>query len=129
MVDPLADMLNRLMNAQAVQKETVALPFSQIKYAMAKILERKGFVKNVDFKGKRAKKIMEISLRYQDGIPQIIGARRISKPGARIYGASQELKRVKNGRGIAVISTSKGLMTDQEARKERVGGEILCEVW
>jgi len=129
MVDPIADMLNRLMNAQAVQKETVVLPFSQMKYTIAKILERKGFIKNVDFKGKRAKKIMEISLRYQEGVPQIIGVKRISKPGARIYSASQELTRVKNGRGIAVISTSKGLMTDQEARKEHAGGEILCEVW
>jgi small subunit ribosomal protein S8 len=129
MIDPIADMLNRLMNAQAVQKETVELPFSQMKYAIAKILERKEFVKNVDFKGKRAKKTMEISLRYQEGIPQIIGVKRISKPGARIYGASRKLKRVRNGRGIAVISTSKGLMTDQEARREHAGGEILCEVW
>jgi len=129
MVDPLADMLNRLMNAQAVKKETVVLPFSQMKYAMAKVLERKGFVKHIDLKGKRAKKIMEIGLRYEEGVPQIIGVRRISKPGARIYGASQELKRVRNGRGFAVISTSKGLMTDQEARREHVGGEILCEIW
>ena len=129
MVDPLGDMLNCLMNAQAVKKETVELPFSQMKYAVAKILERKGFVKSADFKGKRAKKIMEIGLRYEEGVPQIIGVRRISKPGARIYGASQELKRVRNGRGFAVISTSKGLMTDQEARREHVGGEILCEVW
>lgn len=129
MVDPIADMLNRLMNAQAVKKETVVLPFSQMKYAIAKTLERKGFVKNVDWKGKRAKKIMEISLRYTEGVPQIMGVKRISKPGARIYGASQELKRVRNGRGFSVISTGKGLMTDQEARKEHVGGEILCEVW
>ena len=129
MVDPISDMLNRLMNAQAVQRETVVLPFSQMKFAIAKILERKGFVKNVDSKGKRARKVMEINLRYQEGVPQIIGVRRISKPGARIYSASQELSRVKNGRGIGILSTSKGLMTDQEARKERVGGEILCEVW
>lgn len=129
MVDPIADMLNRLMNAQAVKTETVVLPFSQMKYALAKILERKGFVKSVDFKGKRAKKILEINLRYQDGAPKIIGVKRISKPGARMYGASQELKRVRNGRGFAIISTSKGLMTDQEARNAHAGGEILCEVW
>lgn len=129
MVDPIADMLNRLMNAQAVKKETVALPFSQMKYAIAKILEKKGFIKSVDFRGKRAKKTMEISLRYEDGIPRIIGVKRISKPGARIYAAFQELKRVRSARGIAVISTSKGLMTDREAKKEHAGGEVLCEVW
>ena len=129
MVHPIADILNRLVNAQAVQKETVVLPFSQMKYAIAKILERKGFVKNVDFKGKRVKKTLEISLRYQEGVPRIIGVKRISKPGARMYGASQKLKRVRNGRGFAVISTSKGLMTDQEARTAHAGGEILCEVW
>jgi len=129
MIDPIADMLNRLMNAQAVKKETVEVPFSQITYSLAKILERKGFVKNVDLKGKRIKKIMEISLRYQEGAPQITGVKRVSKPGARIYGAAQQLKRVRNGQGIAIVSTSKGLMTNQEARKAHLGGEILCEVW
>ena len=129
MVDPIADMLNRVVNAQAVQKETVVLPFSQIKYAIAKILEKRRFVKHVDFKGKRTRKVIEINLRYQEGEPRITGVKRISKPGQRRYASSQEIKRVRNGQGIAVISTSKGLMTDQDARKENVGGEILCEIW
>jgi len=129
MVDPIADMLNRMVNAQAVQKETVVLPFSQIKYAIAKILEQRRFVKHVDFKGKRTRKVIEINLRYLKGEPRITGVKRISKPGQRYYASSHKIKRVRNGQGIAVISTSKGLMTDQDARRENVGGEILCEIW
>ena len=129
MVDPIADMLNRMVNAQAVQKETVVLPFSQIKYAIAKILEQRRFVKHVDFKGKRTRKVIEINLRYLKGEPRITGVKRISKPGQRSYASSHKIKRVRNGQGIAVISTSKGLMTDQDARREKIGGEILCEIW
>ncbi|MEK7542438.1 MAG: 30S ribosomal protein S8 [Patescibacteria group bacterium] len=129
MVDPIADMLNRLKTAQAVKKETVEVPFSQQKYAIAKILEKKGFVKTVDLKGKRIRKIIDISLRYFKEAPGILGTKRISKPGQRIYASFQKIKRVKNGQGIAIISTSKGLMTGEEARKEKVGGEILCEIW
>ena len=129
MVDPIADMLNRMVNAQAVQKETVVLPFSQIKYAIAKILEQRRFVKQVGSRGKHTRKVIEINLRYLQGEPRITGVKRISKPGQRHYASSKEIKRVRNGQGIAVISTSKGLMTDQDARKENVGGEILCEIW
>lgn len=129
MTDPIADMLNRMMNAQAVKKETVEVPFSQQKYAIAKILEKKGFVKHVDLKGKRMKKIIEIILGYHDGVSHITGSKRISKPGQRIYASFQEVKRVKNGQGISIISTSKGLMTNQETRKEGVGGEVLFEIW
>ncbi len=129
MQDPIADMINRLANAQAVKKETVEVPFSQIKYAIAKILEEKGFVKNVEFKGKRTKKIIEISLLYPNGIPRITGVKRISKPGQRVYAPFQGMRRIRSGWGIAIISTSKGLMTDREAQKEKVGGEILCEIY
>ena len=129
MVDPIADMLNRMVNAQAVQKETVVLPFSQIKYAIAKILEQRRFVKHVDFKGKRTRKVIEINLRYLKGEPRITGVKRISRPGQRHYASSHKIKRVRNGQGIAVISTSKGLMTDQDARREKIGGEILREIW
>ena len=129
MQDPIADMINRLANAQAVKKETVEVPFSQIKYAIAKILEEKGFVKNVEFKGKRTKKIIEISLLYPNGIPRITGVKRISKPGQRVYAPFQGVRRIRSGWGIAIISTSKGLMTDREAQKEKVGGEILCEIY
>jgi len=129
MVDPIGDMLNRIKTAQAVGKETVEVPFSQMKYAIAKILERRGWVKSVDFKGKKTKKIIEINLRYTDGVSHITGLRRVSKPGQRAYASSQEIRRVRGGQGIAILSTSKGLMADGEARKENVGGEVLCEIW
>ncbi|MBI2098313.1 MAG: 30S ribosomal protein S8 [Candidatus Wildermuthbacteria bacterium] len=129
MQDPIADMLNRLVNAQAVKKETVEVPFSQIKYAIAKILESKGFVKSVEFKGKRTKKLIEIALLYPEGFPRIEGVKRISKPGQRVYAPTQKIRRIRSGKGIAIISTSKGLMTNQEAQKQKVGGEILCEIY
>ncbi|OHA64680.1 MAG: 30S ribosomal protein S8 [Candidatus Wildermuthbacteria bacterium RIFCSPLOWO2_01_FULL_48_29] len=129
MQDPIADMLNRLVNAQAVKKETVEVPFSQIKYAIAKILEQKGFVKSVEFKGKRTKKLIDIVLLYPDGAPRIAGVKRISKPGQRVYAPTQRLRSIRSGLGIAIISTSKGLMTNKEARKEKVGGEVLCEIY
>lgn len=129
MVDPIADMLNRLKTAQAAKKETVEVPFSQQKYAIAKILEDKGFVKHVDFKGKRIKRIIEINLRYLNGVPRIGGTKRISKPGQRIYAKFHDIKRVKNGQGIGIISTSKGFMAGEDARKGKIGGEIICEVW
>lgn len=129
MTDPIADMINRIRNAQAVEKETVEIPFSQMKYAIAKILERKNLVKSVEFKGKKTKKVIEISLRYKDKRPVISGVKRISKPGQRAYASAQNMKKVRGGIGIAIISTSKGLMTDSEAKKENVGGEVLCEIW
>lgn len=129
MVDPIADMLNRIRNAQAVQKESVEAPFSQIKYAIAKILEQKGLVKNVEFRGKKTKKTIVMDLRYKDNSPVITAVKRISKPGQRVYSSAHDLKRVKGGHGIAILSTSKGLMTDRDAKKEGVGGEVLCEIW
>ena len=119
MVDPIADMLNRLITAQAAKKEAVEIPFSQLTYAIAKILEKTGFVTSVDFKGRRNKKIIEIELGYKDGIPQI----------GVVYVSSQAASRRRGGQRIAIVSTSKGIMTNGEARKEKVGGEILCEIW
>ena len=129
MVDPISDMLNRIRNAQAVQKETVEVPFSQIKYAIAKVLERRGFVKGVEFHGKKTKRTLEITLRYKNDLPAISGVKRKSRPGQRHYVDVGSIKKVKGGYGIAVVSTSKGIMTGSEARKENVGGELLCEVW
>jgi len=128
-MDPITDMLNRIRNAQAILHPTVEAPFSNLKYEIAKILEKQGFIEKVEKKGKKAKKIIEITLKYTDKTPAISGLRRISKPGQRIYQNYQEVKRVKGGYGIAIISTSKGLMTDKEARKQKIGGEVLCEVW
>lgn len=129
MVDPITDMFNRIMNSQAVLKETVAIPFSNIKYEIAKILEKEGFIEKVEKKGKKAKRFFDINIRYNQKLPVISGIKRISKPGKRIYLGVKYVKRVKRGYGIAIISTSKGLMTDKEARKNRVGGEVICEVW
>ena len=139
MVDPITDMLNRIRNAQAVLKETVEVPFSNLKYEIAKILEKNGFIEKVEKKGKKTKKIIEITLKYlpaealakegDNKIPAISGLKRISKPGQTIYLGHRQIKRVKGGYGIAIISTSKGLMTDKEARKQKIGGEVICEIW
>jgi len=128
-MDPITDMLNRIRNAQAVLHPAVSVPFSNLKYEIAKILEKQGFIEKVEKKGKKAKRTIEIILRYTDKTPAISGLRRISKPGQRIYQNYQEIKKVKGGYGVAIISTSKGLMTDKEARKQKIGGEALCEIW
>ena len=137
MTDPIADMLNRIRNAQAVLHPTVSIPFSDLKYKIAKILEKQGFIEKVERKGRKIKKVFEITLKYQsfieDGKQQmtsaISGLKRVSKPGQRIYGQVKKIKRVQGGYGMAIVSTSKGLMTDKEARKKRLGGEVICEIW
>lgn len=132
MTDPITDMLNRIRNAQAVFHPTVDIPFSRLKYEMAKILERNGFIESLERKG-RKEKMIHIVLKYEGKgtkkRPFIQGSRRISKPGQRIYLPWQKMRSVKGGYGIAIVSTSKGLLTDKEARKQKVGGEVLCEVW
>lgn len=128
MTDPITDMLNRIRNAQAVSHPTVSIPFSKLKYEIAKILERYGFVKRVNKIGKRTKKAIDIVLNYENGVSSISGLRRVSRPGQRIY-TSKRIRFVKGGYGIAIISTSSGLMTDKEARKKKIGGEVICEIW
>ncbi|MDO8470354.1 MAG: 30S ribosomal protein S8 [bacterium] len=129
MTDPIADMLNRIRNAQAVSKKTVDVPFSQMKAQIAKILEQQGLVEKIDTAKRKTSKMLEITLKYADGRPEIAGLKRISKPGLRVYRQSNEIRRVKGGYGIAIFSTSKGIMTDKDARKQNVGGEVLCELW
>lgn len=130
MTDPVADMLTAIRNAQAVKKETVEVPFSNLKYAIAEILAKHGFVKKIEKEGRKVKRVMSIALKYNsDKSPKISGLKRISKPGQRIYKNFKSLKPVYSGFGIAVISTSKGLMTDKEARKQKLGGEVICEIW
>jgi small subunit ribosomal protein S8 len=128
-MDPITDMLNRIVNAQAVLKPTVSIPFSNLKYEIAKILEKSGFLEKVEKKGRKIKKVIEITLKYSNEKPAISGLKRVSKPGQRIYSPWKKIKKVKAGYGIAIISTPKGLMTNKEARKQKLGGEILCEVW
>lgn len=126
MVDPITDMLNRIRNAQAVLHKTVSIPFSKIKYEIAKILEKQEFVKKIEKKGRTPKRFIEITLKY----PTVIsGLKRVSKPGQRIYTPAKKIKGSKGGYGILIISTPKGLMTDKEARKKKLGGEIICEIW
>jgi len=128
-MDPIADMLNRIKNAQAVGHPTVEFPFSNLKNEVAKILEKEGFIDKIEKKGRKTKKTIEITLKYDNKVPAISGLKKISKPGQRIYLDSTKIKKVRDGYGIAIISTSKGLMTDKEARKNKIGGEVLCEVW
>ena len=128
-MDPIADMLTSIRNAQAVLKETVKVPFSKFKFELAKVLEKNGFVKKVEKKGRGIKRVIEIKLKYKDKISVISGLKKISKPGQRIYAGAREIKPVRSGYGISIISTSKGLMTDKEVRKQNIGGEVICKVW
>ena len=126
MTDPIADMLNRIRNAQAVSKETVVIPYSNLKYEIAKILEEQKLIGKIEKKGRSPRKIIEIALKY----PAVIsGLKRISKPGQRIYARAKEIKPVRAGYGISIVSTPKGLMTNKEARRKKLGGEIICEIW
>jgi small subunit ribosomal protein S8 len=128
-MDPISNMLTAIRNALAVRRPNVSFPFSKLKYEIGELLKKQGFVEKVEKKG-RVKKIIEVTLKYENGIPSISGLKRISKPGQRIYLPYKKIKKVKGGYGIYIISTSKGgLTTDKEARKQKIGGELICEVW
>lgn len=129
MTDPIADMLTRIRNAQAAGLATVTIPFSRIKQDIAAILEKAEFIGKSESKGRKTKKDIEIVLKYKDGKGAIAGLKRISKSGQRIYSSYTEIKKVREGFGISIISTSKGLMTDKDARYQKLGGEIICEIW
>lgn len=128
-MDPINDMLNIIKNAQAAGKETASISFSNLKYEIAKVLERENFIGKIEKKGRGEKRFVEITLKYEDKIPAISGIKIISKPGQRIYTPARKIRKVKGGYGIAIISTSKGLMTEKEARRNKLGGEIICEIW
>lgn len=130
MTDPIADMLTRIRNANNAKHTTVTIPASNIKKAIAGILLEEGYVKEVKYNEDDKQGMIEITLKYtSDNSKVISGIKRISKPGLRIYAANDEVPKVLNGLGIAIISTSKGIMTDKEARKINIGGEVLCYVW
>jgi small subunit ribosomal protein S8 len=129
MTDPITDMLNQIRNAQAVDKTEVLIPSSKIKNEIATILAKEGFVGEIKKAMKGKIKAIKISLKYDEGVGAIAGAKRISKPGQRIYQGVSEIKKVHGGFGISIVSTSKGLMTNNEARKQKLGGEIICQVW
>lgn len=128
--DPIADMLTRIRNAVMVRHDSLTVPSSKVKIAIAKILKDEGFVTDYEVVKGKPHRMLKIHLRYDDkGVPLLSGLERISKPGLKLYIRRREVPRVYGGLGIAVISTSKGIMTGQQARKMGVGGEILCNVW
>lgn len=129
MTDPITDMLNQIRNAQAVAKAEVSVPLSNFKYEIAKILMQEGFINEVKKTNRRKDKILKIILKYNDGAPAISGLRKVSKPGQRIYKKTSEIKSIKGGQGIAIVSTPQGLMTNKKARKLKLGGEVICEIW
>lgn len=129
MNDPISDMLTRIRNANDARHDTVDVPYSKVKKAIADILVAEGFVASADTLGEGTHKTIRITLKYEGKTKVLQGLKRISKPGLRIYANVEELPRVLNGLGIAIISTSKGIMTDKEARKQNVAGEVLAYVW
>ena len=130
MTDPIADMLTRIRNANVVKHETVDVPASNMKKELARILLEEGFIRGYDVIEDGKQGIIRIQLKYgQEGERVITGLKKISKPGMRVYAANHEIPKVLNGLGVSVISTSKGILTDKQARKENVGGEVICYVW
>lgn len=130
MTDPIADMLTRIRNANTVYRDRVDIPGSKTKRAIAEILKRDGFIQDYQWIEDGTRKTIRIHLRYGPGRRRVItGLRRISKPGLRVYASHDQLPRVLGGLGIAIVSTSQGIMTDREARRLGVGGEVLCYVW
>lgn len=128
-MDPVADMLTKIRNAQVVLHPMVSVFYSDLKYEIVKIFERYGFIEKIEKKGRKAKRTIDIYLKYEEKVPAISGLRKISKPGQRIYSGFQTMSKEKKNSGILVVSTPKGLMSDIEARKQKLGGEVICEIW
>ena len=130
MTDPIADMLTRVRNANNAGHKTVEMPASKEKKAIAEILLEEGYINKVDFIDDDKQGIIKITLKYGENKSKVIaGLKRISKPGLRVYAGNNEIPKVLNGLGVAIISTSKGVLTDKEARRAGVGGEVICYVW
>ena len=127
--DPIADALTRIRNAKIVKHETVSMPHSNLKEELIKVLQKEGFVEGYVVEEKDGFKAITVTLKYNNGTSVITNLQRISKPGLRVYSKAKNMPRVFDGMGIAVISTSKGLMTEKEARTNKLGGEVLCYVW
>ena len=130
MTDPIADMLTRIRNANSVYHDKVEIPGSKIKEAIALILKNEGFIRDYEVIADNKQNVIKVSLKYGANREKVIsGLKRISKPGLRVYSQKDQLPKVLGGLGIAIISTSRGVMTDKEARKAGVGGEVICYVW
>ena len=128
MSDPIADMLTRIRNAQATDKAVVAMPASKVKLAIAKVLKDEGYIEDFAQRSVEGRNVLEIGLKYYAGKPVIEKLERVSRPGLRIYKGRDDIPRVLNGLGVAIVSTSRGVMTDRRARESGVGGEVLCIV-
>ena len=133
MTDPIADMLTRIRNALTARHSEVRIPYSRFKHAIAEVLLREGYIAGIEVEGKPPKRELRITLKYarkgKELIPVITHLRRLSKPGGRMYAPADGLPRPLSGLGIVVVSTSQGVLSDREARKKGVGGELICEVW
>lgn len=128
--DPVGDFINRLVNAGAVKHATMSVPFSLLKQSIAEKLKEVGYVDSFEKKGKKIQKTLDVSLKYDSaGKHVILGVKRVSKPGRRMYKSVNEIFPVRYGKGALILSTPKGILTDKEARKEKVGGEALFEIW
>ena len=128
MSDPISDLLTRIRNAQMVSKATVSVPSSKVKVAIAQVLKDEGYIDGFQVKSENGKTELEIALKYYAGRPVIERLERVSRPGLRVYKGSDDLPRVMNGLGVAIVSTPRGVMTDRAARNGRVGGEVICYV-
>jgi len=128
MSDPIADMLTRIRNAQATEKVSVVVPASKVKQAIAQVLKDEGYIEDFAVRKNDGKSMIEIGLKYYAGKPVIEKIERVSRPGLRIYKSRDDIPRVMNGLGVAIVSTSRGVMTDRRARETGVGGEVLCVV-
>jgi len=130
MSDTISDMLTRIRNGLMAKKSEVVLPYSNFKYSLAKVLQSEGWIQGVDVKEEGIGKLLQLRLKYDaTGVPVISGIQRISKPGQRIYSGRNEIPKALGGVGTTIISTSKGLMTDKQAKTAKVGGEIVCQIW
>ena len=129
-MDPISDMLTRIRNALAVKKTEVVMPYSKLKFNLAQLLQNSGWIESVSAGEEGKFKVLRIGLRYgSDGMPAISGITRLSKPGQRIYSKVTRIPRVMLGTGATIVSTSKGLMTSDQARKAKLGGELICQIW
>jgi small subunit ribosomal protein S8 len=130
MTDPIADMLTRVRNAQLARHDVLTLPASKLKRSVLELLKREGFIEDVTFEGDARQGVLHVALKYdRDGKGIILGLKRVSSPGCRRYSAVRDLPKVLGGLGVAILSTSKGVMTDRDARQHGVGGEVLAFVW
>ena len=129
MSDPIADMLTRIRNALAARKQTVSMPASNLKASIAELLKKEGYISDVKIEGDGAKQSLNLTLRYAQGDSAIEMIERVSRPGRRVYCNADDMPRVRGGLGVVMVSTSKGLLTDKDARSAGVGGEVICRVF